>query len=921
MVLFIQNKICVFQSAPFQGISMTLIRSATRLIALLGILANNAIWADDNYDLWPGSQYDSRIPTHHQVLGYAVGEKITHHGDMLRFFEALQAAAPERIKLFEYGRTWEDRKLIYVAIGSEENLANLDGFAQKMQQLSDPRETNNARAAQLIAELPASVWLEYGVHGNEISSTDAAMMAAYHLLAAPTEPINQKILANTIVFIDPLQNPDGRTRFTSRYYATVGLEHSDDRLSAEHNEPWPSGRTNHYLFDMNRDWLAITQPETQGRINLLNHYRPLVVVDLHEMGGDDSYYFAPAAQPMNPHMTKTQVDNMSTIGRNHGKHFDRFGFDYFTREVYDAFYPGYGVSWPAFYGASASTYEVGSARGEKFRKATGELLTFKDTVQQHFVASISTAEGVADNRSKLLNDYYQYQIDAIATGKADKKERFFILPNKRDKDANFRLAKLMANHGVEVFQANKAFKACGDSYDAGAYLIDTAQPRGKFVKTTFTQQVDMSDAFLKEQERRRQRKLDNQIYDVSGWSLPLMFNVDTHTCGKSLRVDSRQITSNDQPAGRIDNNKASVAFLVPWGDMAAGRFLTAALQKGLVIKSADEAFQLDNNRRYPAGTLIIEKRTNTDSLASVVTDIANQTGAQVDGVNTSWVTDGPSFGSDRVVTMSPPKIAIAWDLSVSSLSAGNTRFVIERQFNYPVTAIRTPHLKTADLSRYQVLILPSGRYMDTLGKSGADNLKAWIKKGGVLITLGGATTFAADAEIGLLDVKRELAYKTKEQKSEVPKKEEKKKSTVEGKLYTHKDDLMRDSENIKENPDFVAGVLANIEVDQEHWLTAGVHDSLVALVYGRDIYTPIRLKSGKNLAWFKDENNVLASGYLWEENKKQLAYKPFLIHQPMGHGMVISFTQEPTTRTYLDGLNVIFMNSIFRAAAHARPLR
>jgi len=900
---------------------MTLIRSATRLIALLGILANNAIWADDNYDLWPGSQYDSRIPTHHQVLGYAVGEKITHHGDMLRFFEALQAAAPERIKLFEYGRTWEDRKLIYVAIGSEENLANLDGFAQKMQQLSDPRETNNARAAQLIAELPASVWLEYGVHGNEISSTDAAMMAAYHLLAAPTEPINQKILANTIVFIDPLQNPDGRTRFTSRYYATVGLEHSDDRLSAEHNEPWPSGRTNHYLFDMNRDWLAITQPETQGRINLLNHYRPLVVVDLHEMGGDDSYYFAPAAQPMNPHMTKTQVDNMSTIGRNHGKHFDRFGFDYFTREVYDAFYPGYGDSWPAFYGASASTYEVGSARGEKFRKATGELLTFKDTVQQHFVASISTAEGVADNRSKLLNDYYQYQIDAIATGKADKKERFFILPNKRDKDANFRLAKLMANHGVEVFQANKAFKACGDSYDAGAYLIDTAQPRGKFVKTTFTQQVDMSDAFLKEQERRRQRKLDNQIYDVSGWSLPLMFNVDTHTCGKSLRVDSRQITSNDQPAGRIDNNKASVAFLVPWGDMAAGRFLTAALQKGLVIKSADEAFQLDNNRRYPAGTLIIEKRTNTDSLASVVTDIANQTGAQVDGVNTSWVTDGPSFGSDRVVTMSPPKIAIAWDSSVSSLSAGNTRFVIERQFNYPVTAIRTPHLKTADLSRYQVLILPSGRYMDTLGKSGADNLKAWIKKGGVLITLGGATTFAADAEIGLLDVKRELAYKTKEQKSEAPKKEEKKKSTVEGKLYTHKDDLMRDSENIKENPDFVAGVLANIEVDQEHWLTAGVHDSLVALVYGRDIYTPIRLKSGKNLAWFKDENNVLASGYLWEENKKQLAYKPFLIHQPMGHGMVISFTQEPTTRAYLDGLNVIFMNSIFRAAAHARPLR
>ena len=900
---------------------MNRIRTLTTILAGIIGFISLSIHANDGYDMWPNSQYDQKIPSHSQVLGYRVGERITNHSDMLRFFEAMERAAPDRIKLFEYGRTWEGRKLIYAAIGSPQNIADLDNFATKMQRLADPRVTKKQSAQKLINELPASVWLEYGVHGNEISSTDAAMMTAYHLLAAPTETVNQKILANSIVFIDPLQNPDGRTRFTSRYYATVGLEHSSDRISAEQNEPWPNGRSNHYLFDMNRDWLAITQPETAGRIKSLNHYKPLVVIDLHEMGGDQSYYFAPAAKPFNPHMTQTQVDNMSAIGRNHGKHFDRFGFDYFTREIFDAFYPGYGDSWPTFYGASASTYEVSSSRGEIYRKLTGEEMTYKNTVHRHFVASISTAEGVADNRKKLLKDFYDYQVSAIAKGKSDKKERVFILPNKRDRAASHKLATLMAQHGVEVYQADKSFKACGKNYAAGAYFIDTAQPRGRFAKTTLTKQVDMSEAFIDEQERRRSRKLRDEIYDVTGWSLPLMFNVDSNTCGKSIKVASQLVKENTPLRGNVENSEATVAYLVPWGDMAAGRFLTAALRQGLIVKSADKAFTLNNKSHYPAGTLILEKRTNKADLATHVQQIADRTGTLVTGVNSSWVTEGPSFGSSHTVTMSPPKIAMAWDSPVSSLSAGNTRFVIERQFKYPVTAIRAAQLKREDLSNYQVIILPSGSYKSSLGKSGGENLLRWVENGGVLITLGRATRYAADADIGLLDVKREYAFKTAKQKNGKSKNGDKEKSSVDGKLYTKKEDLVADSENDEERPDFVAGILANIEVDQEHWLTAGVHDKLVGMVFGNDIYTPIKLESGKNLAWFAGADKVLASGYLWQENKKQLAYKPYLIHQPMGNGMVIAFTQEPTTRAYLDGLNLVLMNSIFRAAAHAEPLK
>jgi hypothetical protein len=890
------------------------------LVSLFGaaILAQANAQTTDGYDMWPGVKYDQAIPTYAQVLGYGVGERITNHADMLRFFEALERAAPDRIKVKEYARSWEGRKLIYAAIGTPDRIAHLDDFAANMQKLADPRLTNEKDAKKLIDTLPASVWLEHGVHGNEISSTDAAMMTAYHLLAAPNEPTNKKILANTLVFIDPLQNPDGRTRFTSSYYATVGLEHSSDRLSAEQNEPWPRGRSNHYLFDMNRDWLAITQPETAGRIKALNHFKPTVVIDLHEMGGDESYFFSPAAEPINPFMSKTQIENTGLIGKNIGRNFDNFGFDYFTREVFDAFYPGYGDSWPTFYGASASTYEVASSRGERYRTKTGKVLKYKDTVQRHFVASIATAEGAADNREKILHDFYRYQEDAIISGKNDKDERVFILPNERDKAASHRLATLMAQHGAEVKQAQQDFKACGVSYQAGAYFIDTAQPRGKFVKTTFTKQVDMSPAFIKEQERLRARNLSDQIYDVTGWSLPLMFNVDTDSCGKEIDVDSSIVKADSPLQGSVSNLNAKVAYLVPWGDMAAGRFLTAALQAGLSIKSADEAFVLDKKTSFPAGTLIIETKANGVDVATVVQKLAKQSGAQVLGVDSSWVTEGPSFGSDRTAHMLAPKIAMAWDEPTSSLSAGSTRFVIERQFNYPVTAIRSDRLARADLSAYQVLILPAGNYADAFGSSGISNIKNWVKQGGVLLTLGSATRFAADVD--LLAVQRELAYKADKTNAKESK-DAKKEPTVAGQLFTEKAELVAASVDSLESPDYVAGVLANVEVDQEHWLTAGVNPTLVAMVVGDDIYVPIKLSSGKNLAWFADAKNVLASGYLWQENKEQLAYKPFLIHQPSGKGMIVAFTQEPTSRAYLDGLNVLLMNSIFRAAAHAEPLR
>ena len=881
-------------------------------VSVVAITASFNASATNTEAMWPGTAYNQQIPTFKQVLGYDVGERITNYSDMRRYLSALEQAAPDRIKVFKYANSWEGRELVYAVVGTADHIRSLETLANNTQALADPRITSEKEAKSLIKNLPTSVWLQYAVHGNEISSTDAALFTAYHLLAAPNDTVNSKILDNTVVFIDPLQNPDGRERFVTRYYATVGLEHSADRLSAEHNEPWPRGRTNHYLFDMNRDWLALTQPESKGRVAAINKYKPQVVVDIHEMGGDQSYYFAPAAQPFNPHMTKTQIANIDAIGQNHAKYFDEFGFDYFTREIFDAFYPGYGDSWPVFYGASASTYEVGSARGHVFEKNTGELLTYFNTVKRQFVASISTAEGAANQREKLLGDFYQYQVDAIDSGK-DSKERVYILPKQSNREGAHRLATLMAEHGVEVKQATEDFKACGVKYKAGSYFIDTAQPRGVFVRTTFTDQVDMAEAFVKEQERRRARNLDDEIYDVTGWSLPMMFNVDSDSCGRAVSADSKAVKADDTLLGKVNNPEASVAYIVAWGDTAAARFLTSALQAGIKLKTADQAFVLGDKTNYPAGSLVIEKRLNDKDLLTKISQIAEQTGAIVNGVDSSWVIEGPSFGSNKTVPMVAPKVAIAWDAPTSELSAGNTRFVIERQLGYPVTAIRTPMLAWADLSDYQVLILPEGNYEQALGKPGAANLKSWVDAGGVLIALGNANRFTTNADYGLLFVKCEGAYREDKADSS-----DDKSSKVAGQLFTSRDDLKAASIEPHISPDYVAGVLANVEVDQEHWLTAGVDKSLVAVAYGNDIYTPIKLNSGKNLAWFTGKDDVLASGYLWQQNKAQLAYKPLLVHQPQGKGMVIGFTQSPTYRAYLEGMNVMLANTIFRAAAHAQ---
>ena len=903
------------------------------MICLAAALFASNAFAQDDFEFWPGADYDPAVPTIEQVTGHAPGERVTWHADVMRYFDTLAAAYPDRVTVHRYAKTWEGRDLVYVVVTSPDNMGRIDDIKAGMQRLRNAGSTDSAAAEEIMMSQPAVTWLSYGVHGNEISSSDAAMLTAYHLLAARGDERVADILSNTVVVIDPMQNPDGRDRFIHHFEMAEGLQPDVDRLSAEHNEPWPGGRTNHYLFDMNRDWFILSQPETRGRIDAIQEWYPVAFVDAHEMGSDSSYYFAPEAIPFNPHLAADQRASLQLFGKTNAGWFDRFGIDYFTREVFDAFYPGYGASWPSYFGSIAMTYEQASARGLVVRQYNGNDMTYAYTVRNHFITSLGTAETVAKNRRKFLQEFYDYQLSAIAEGNSEN-IRAYVLPAQNDQAGANKLAGLLVRQGVEVGIATESFRACGRSFAAGSHVINLAQPAKRLVRTLLDTDVEMDADFLAEQERRRDKGLPDEIYDVSAWLMPLMMNVESIACNRAIRVATRPAGPETQIPGTVSGSEATVAYLVPWGEATAIRFLANGLRQGLSIKSTDKAFTHDGTQ-YPSGTLIVSLSENDASIHKLVSQLANSTGANVIAVDDSWVTDGPNFGSQNVVRHNLPKVAIAWDRPTSSFSAGNTRFVIERQFDFPVTPIRTRHIATSNLSEYDVLILPQasqfggGGYGPELGEAGAANLKDWVAKGGVLIGVGNANRFLADANVDITSIRRENAVVEQDEDEGKPdgkpgsaskNGEEPAEPTVEGSYLTSADDYDTAITPEKAEPDSIGGVLVQADVDPDHWLGAGVATTLNVLVRGSDIYTPIRLDSGVNVARFQSADELLASGYIWEENRKQLAYKPFAVVQPNGRGFVVAFTHDPNIRAYLDGLNVIFANAIFRGAAHARPL-
>ncbi|MEO0607360.1 MAG: M14 family zinc carboxypeptidase [Pseudomonadota bacterium] len=855
---------------------------------------------------YPAADYSDEIPTLSDTIGHDHGDALTSSEDIREYLDALVAADPARIQVRSYGTTWQGQELVYAIISSAENMANLDAYQARLATLGAGQGLSQAD----LADTPAVVWLAYGVHGDEVTPSDSAIFMAYHLLAAENNELVDTILDNTLVIIDPNQNPDGRERFIHGFVSGLGLEPQGDRYAVEHDQPWPRGRFNHYVFDLNRDWFALTQPETQGKVQALLDWHPVVFVDSHEMGGDQTYFFPPSADPFNPNITAAQRAKQGQLGQNMARYFDRFGAAYFTREIFDAFYPGYGDMWPTLNGAVAMTFEQGSPRGLIFDRRNGTQLTYDEGVRNNVLSSLATLEIVARNKATYLGDYGRYRASAISAAERSS-DRYVVLDLARARYEAEALGRRLSAQGIAVQRVPANRRLCGEPYEAGALVIDLAQPQGRLIRTLLEPSTELPEDYVEAQESRRDRGLNHELYDVTAWSMPLMDGVSAQQCNR-VDLSGAAALSADDPIPSVTASGGAFGQIVPWHDGGQAQLVIAALRAGFRGKTTDQAFT-HAGREYPAGSVIFAAADNPDDLGARLRAVAIEIGAELVPMENSWVTDGPNFGSASFASLKAPRVALAWGDGTIATSAGNTRFVIERALGLPVTPIRASTLSRADLSRYDVLILPD-TYGNLAGEIGAAApIQDFVKDGGVLIAFSGSVNMLADESFGLLSTQRELAAADDSASGAAPEGDDSD-ARAPGTIVQSEAEYEAQIADPTAAPEDVPGVLVRAIANSDHWLASG-YDAANVLVTGADIYRPLKASEGMNVFRFASAEDLLVSGYLWQENEAQLAFKPFVMAEPQGKGLVIGFTQSPTTRAYLNGLNLLVANAVVLAPA------
>ena len=796
-----------------------------------------------------------------EFLGYELGSQFTRHHEVVDYFKQLAESAPNRVKLEQYGSTYERRPLYVAFLSSEENIRNLEQI----------RRTNLGRAGIGAGESGndiAIVWLSYNVHGNEASSTEASMKTIYRLL---TE--KQDWLKNTLVIIDPCINPDGRDRYVNWFNETASRPYDTDQQASEHLEPWPGGRPNHYLFDLNRDWAWATQIESQTRLKVYNRWLPHIHVDFHEQGINEPYYFAPAAEPFHEVITDWQRDFQTQIGKNHANYFDSEGWLYFTRERFDLFYPSYGDTYPTYMGAIGMTYEqAGHGRGGLgIMNDEGDELTLKDRLEHHTTTGLSTVEIASQNAEKLTSEFSKF----FNTSKlADKS---YVLKGHPDKISA--ITELLDSHEI-TYGFAKAGKASGYSYSKNGQgqintsssdlVVSTQQPKGSMVKVLFEQNAKL---------------VDSLTYDITAWSVPYAYGVDAIASTKDIET---QVVGVTPQLNTI--NKGATGYVLPWKSLEDAKFLSELLNQKVRVRFSEKAFQTEG-KSFDRGSLIIVRGDNkgVSDFDDIVTSTANKHKRQLTSAISGFSTNGPDFGSPDIKLVNPPKIAVLSGDGTSSLSYGEIWHFFEQQLHYPMTSINTDHLNYVNLNKYNILIMPNGNYGNILDENLLKKLKDWVQSGGKLIAIDGALSAFADKDgFGLSRVSKE------------ENEDEKDDDSVDIIKYAD-----RERENAK---NLITGAIFNSTVDETHPMAFGYGTSYHTLKLGSSAYQP--LEKGYTVAYLgKTPKNV--SGFAGSEAVKKLENTLLFGEQRIGKGSMVYLVDNVLFRSFWENGKLFFVNSLF----------
>lgn len=799
----------------------------------------------------------SQIKSPEAFLGYPLGSRFNDHHDVVAYFQQLENNANGGLILDEYGRTNENRPLVVAYISTPDNLKRIE-------------EIKKAHSSLDKNEGVAIVWMSYNVHGNESSGTEAAMKTAYELITQ-----HQDWLKNTLVIMDPCINPDGRDRYVHWYNQVANSTPNPDPSAAEHDEPWPSGRPNHYMFDLNRDWAWLTQVESQQRIHLYNQWLPHVHVDFHEQGINDPYYFAPAAEPYHEVITDWQREFQNGLGRNHATYFDKQGWFYFTREIFDLLYPSYGDTYPTFNGAVGMTYEqAGNGRaGLAIQTNDGDTLTLSDRIDHHHTTGISTVQYSSSTASKLIQSFNDF-----VTKKNFKYKTYCVGGNY---DNVIALKKLLDAHEIKYSFGTGNVSVKGFDYVKNGpgsmipgmnhLIIHTDQPKGTLVNVLFEPKTKLSDSLT---------------YDITAWSLPYAYGLEA--IASETKIQGVKVTPIFAP--NVSQEEA-YAYITDWNGMNDARFLSDILQHGIRVRFAENPFTL-NDQAYTRGTLIITKGDNSPKLFNeTLITIANTHQKYLRATKTGMVEKGNDFGSSYVKMIQAPKVAMFFGDATSSLSAGETWHFFENELNYPITQINPYQIDRQQLSQFNVLIAPEGDPSIFMDESTKSIIQEWISNGGKLIAIGASVSgFTTDQGYAL---KVKNIDKDKEEGAE------------EVHEHPHIQHDAQEREAIKHT---ITGAIFRCTVDHTHPLAYGYNGDYFTLKLSADGYEC--MSNASNVVTLPEKPELI-TGFAGCEALKKQPKTLVLGQENIGNGCIIYMIDNPLFRGFWENGKLFMANALF----------
>ncbi len=826
-----------------------------------------------DYYLPKGVTFDKSIPTPKSVLGAEVGEWHVRHDQLVNYMYAV-ANASDRVTITEYARTYENRPSLMLTISSPKNLKNIDELKKQHVQLTDP-----AKSSELdISKMPVVVSLNYSVHGNEPSGTNASLLTVYYLAAAQGREVDQ-MLENTIITVDPSINPDGLNRFASwaNTHKSKNILVSDPN-SREFSEAWPGGRTNHYWFDLNRDWLLVQHPSSKGRIDKFHEWKPNVLTDHHEMGTNSSFFFQPGipsrTHPLTPARNQTLT---AAIAEYHAEELDKIQSLYYSEESFDDYYYGKGSTYPDVNGSVGILFEQASSRGHAQESIHG-VLTFPFTIRNHFTASLSTLKATQGLREELLahmREFYQEKAKEAKSAAI----KAYVFGEEADQARTFHLAEMLKRHQIKVFELNNDISSNGASFTKNkAFVVPTNQAQFQLITSIFERRTEFTDSLF---------------YDVSAWTMPYAFNLPfAELNGKEFsdKLLGTEFNGEMKKTGKIIGDKTNYAYVFEWDEYYAPKALYSLLANGTRAKVASRQFTAvtaTGTMDFDYGSIMVPMGVQDDQekVHALIKKAAEDDNITVYAISTGLTPKGIDLGSNNFVNLTTPKVMMIGGSGVNSSEVGEVWHLFDQRYHMPLSIVEQGDVNSRMLDRYNVIVMSSGRYSD-LSADDIEGIKRWVANGGTLIAYKQAINWAKQQ--GLAHV-------------EFAKREATDKEDNNPRAYVNQGN---DS-----GAGVIGGAIFNAKLDLTHPMGYGFNNENITVFRNSTIF----LEKGKNIysnpVVYTDK--PLASGYISDVNKERLAGTAAVVISRFGSGKVITMTDNPNFRAFWYGTNKLFMNAVF----------